>query len=269
MSAANNDQSSTRDEARKNLTTTLNRMVKDGHIDISDGHHFQLDENGIPRAVLEHLPTVSPERIFEIRNYTQNYLEPQCHYWGWLSIYLDTHPEPITHSNLLGVIEACHRVTVRDYEWVHLVCNVLEKTPQRLLTLSVKENLAPCIGRFVGTCIDKPQPVGDAAAKLQLEKLIDNHFALYVLISRIHQLYDEVAKSTAKVEVAFEKGKQIVQCLKLLIQATGLRDPQNNIDAEVFVSLKQRIGEISHGEMVMSPEPGEPIDLVNWFAEND
>ncbi|KAM0233542.1 hypothetical protein ACHAP5_010379 [Fusarium lateritium] len=269
MSAANNDQSSTCDEARKNLTATLNRMVKEGHIDIPDGHHFQLDENGIPRAVLKQLPQVSPERISEIRNYTQKHLEPQCHYWGWLLIYLDTHSEPITHSNLLRVIEALHRVTVRDYEWAHHVCNVLEKTPQRLLTLSLKENLAPCIGRYVGTCIETPQPVGDVTAKLQLEKLIDNHFALYVLISRIHQLHDEVAKSTSKVEVSFEKGKQILQCLKLLIQGTGLRDPQNNIDAEVFVSLKQRIGEISHGEMVMSPEPEKPIDLTNWLVENN
>ncbi|SPJ75622.1 uncharacterized protein FTOL_05353 [Fusarium torulosum] len=181
------------------------------------------------------------------------------------------YPEPISHSHLWGLIQGCHNVTVEDYDWIHHVCNTLEKSPQRLLTLSLKDKLAPCIGRFVGTCNENIQSVGQAITELQLQKLSDNHFGLYVLIFRIHQLYDEVIKSTPRVESSIQKGKQIAHCLRSLIQATNISDPRNNLDAEVFVSLKQRCDEISDGnrEMSVSPEPADTFDFVDWFVQNE
>jgi hypothetical protein len=247
-------------------------MVRYGHINIPDNHHFQLDDNGVPMVVDKQIPKVSSRRISQIKDHVQKNLQHQFVYWKVLPTHLNMYPEPISHSHLWGLIQGCHNVTVKDYDWIHHACNTLEKNPQRLLTLSLKDNLAPCIGRFVGTCNENVQSIGPDITELQLQRLSDSHFGLYILITRIHQLYNEVSKSTTRVECSVQKGKQIAQCLRCLIQATNISDPRNNLDAEVFVSLKQRCDEILDGnrEMSVSPEPADPdtFDFVDWFVKN-
>jgi hypothetical protein len=267
MSVANNDQPATRAEAQKKLTTTLNRMVRDGLIDIPNSHHFQLDDNGVPVVVVKQIPKVSPKRISQIKDHIQNYLQHQFIYWRVLPTHLDMHPDPISHSHLWGLIQGCHNVTMEDYNWIHHAYNTLEQSPQKLLTLPLKDKLAPCIGRLVSTCSEQIQSVGQAISEIQLQKLSHNHFGLYVLISRIHQLYSEAIEAPTTVESSAQKGKQIAQCLRCLIQATHPSDPRNNLDAEVFVSLKQRCDEISDGNRDTSVSP-EPFDFVDWYVKN-
>lgn len=268
MSVANNDQPATRAEAQKKLTILLNRMVSDGKIDIPNGHHFQLDDNGVPVVVVKQMPKVSPKRISQIKDHIQNNLQQHFIYWGGVLTHLNMYPEPTSHSHLWGLIQACHNVTVEDYNCIHHAYNTLEKSPQKLLTLPLKDKLAPCIGRLVSTCSEKFQCVGHAISELQLQKLSYDHFGLYVLISRIHQLYGEAIRGPTTVESSAQKGKQIAQCLRCLIQATNPLDPRNNLDAEVFVSLKQRCDEISDGNRDTSVSP-EPFDFVDWYVKND
>jgi hypothetical protein len=182
-------------------------MVKYGHINIPDSHHFQLDDNGVPMVVVQQITKVSSKRISQIKDHIQKNLQHEFAYWKGLPIHLNMYLEPISHLHLWGLVQGCHNVIVEDYDWIHHVFNTLEKSPQGLLTLPLKDKLTPCIGRIIGTCNENIQSVRHAITELQLQKLSDNHFGLYVLILRIHQLYGEVIKSTPRVKSSVQKGK--------------------------------------------------------------
>ncbi|KAF5671039.1 hypothetical protein FHETE_4295 [Fusarium heterosporum] len=263
MSTSNN-QATTGAEARKRLTTSLNRMVQDGHIAIPEGHYFQLDENGVPVVVVAPIPQVSPMRMFQIKDHIRKNLRDRSTHWNTLLSFLNMVDAPsFTHMHLWDIIKDCHAATMKDCDWIHHVCDTLEKSPEKLLTFSLKDCLAPCIGRFVGTCNDSSDRVN---AVTELNKLSHDHFGFYILIVRIHELYDEVIKSAARVEASSQNGKHIAQCLRALSQALDLSDAKRDLEAVVFVSLRQRCAEILDGnrERSVSPEP-EPRGIYYGF----
>ncbi|KAF4990963.1 hypothetical protein FGRMN_8154 [Fusarium graminum] len=264
MSASNN-QATAYAEARKRLTTSLNRMVQDGHITIPDDYYFQLDENGVPMVVVAPMPQVSPMRMFQIKDHIRKNLRHRSTHWNALLSFLDTEDALLlTHLHLWGVIKDCHAATMRDCDWIHHVCDTLEKSPEKLLTFSLKDSLAPRIGRLVGTCNDSSDCVN---AVTELNKLSHEHFGFYILIVRIHELYDEVIKSAARVESSAQNGKHIAQCLRALSQALDLSNAERDLEAVVFVSLRQRCDEILDGnrERSVSPEP-EPRGIYYDFS---
>ncbi|KAM0342694.1 hypothetical protein ACHAPU_009305 [Fusarium lateritium] len=260
MSTANDQPTA---EARKRLTTSLNRMAQRGHITILDGCYFQLDENGVPVVVVTPIPQVSRMRMFQIKDHIRKNLLHRSTHWSALLNFLEMADlSQFTHLTLWKIIKDCHAVAIQDCDWIRGVCDTLEQSPEKLLTLSLKDKLAPYIGRFVGTCHDNSESSNTIT---ELNKLSHDHFGLYMLIVRIHELYDGVIESTARVEASAKNGRRVAQCLRCLIQALDLSN-KRDLEAEVFVSLEQRCDEILDGNRERSVPPElQPAGIFNGF----
>ncbi|KAH7269570.1 uncharacterized protein BKA55DRAFT_532223 [Fusarium redolens] len=106
------------------------------------------------------------------------------------------------------------------------------------------DNLAPRIGRIVGPCDKTRNSTGTASD--ELKKLSGQHLGLFALVSVIHRCYDRALNSNSLRQTDVQ-GVRDVQCLRVLIKAVSHANPKDNLDAEVFLSLKNRLDDIANG----------------------
>ncbi|KAF5546337.1 hypothetical protein FMEXI_5711 [Fusarium mexicanum] len=226
------------------IENELNNMVKAGYINIPPTHHFKLDEDGLPKVTPRPIPQVSSERLSQIKSYIKENLQHQSTHWKHTVDWLDNLETSPAHQELWTAIRECHHRTMEDYTWLDHVLRTLELQPSRLLLFDIKDNLAPCIGRIVGTC-DETSNSEDIASN-EVKKLINQHHGLYVLISTIHTYYDKAVNNNVLKQREL-RGTRVAQCLRVLVNAVSHANPAHNLDAEVFLSLKNRCDDITNG----------------------
>lgn len=134
---------------------------------------------------------------------------------------------------------------MEDYTWLDHVLRTLEIHPSRMLLFEIKDNLAPRIGRIIGTC-DKTRNSEDIASDELKKKIFDQHFGLYVLIFTIHSCYNRALNSNG-LRQGEVQGVKVAQCLRVLINTVSHANPTDNLDAESFLSLKNRRDDIANG----------------------
>ncbi|KAF5610356.1 uncharacterized protein FSUBG_3272 [Fusarium subglutinans] len=244
MSATNVNHSLLRAEALRRLENELNDMVMTGYINIPPTHHFQLDEDGLPKVTPRPIPQVSSERLSQIKSYIKENLQHQSTHWKHTVDWLDNLETSASHEELWTAIRECHDKTMEDYTWLDHVLRTLELQPWRLLLFDIKDKLAPSIGRIVGTCDETSN--SEDIASIELGKLINQHYGIYVLISVIHSCYSKAININILRERKLQ-GTRVAQCLRLLINAVSHANPAHNLDAEVFLSLKNRCDDIANG----------------------
>jgi hypothetical protein len=90
------------------------------------------------------------------------------------------------------------------------------------------------------------QETPQAPHPTNLKKLSGQHLGLFALVSVIHRCYDRALNSNSLRQTDVQ-GVRDVQCLRVLIKAVSHANPKDNLDAEVFLSLKNRLDDIANG----------------------
>lgn len=76
-----------------------------------------------------------------------------------------------SHQELWTAIRECHDETMEDYTWLDQALRTLEIHPSRMLLFEIKDNLAPRIGRIIGTCDETRNSEDIASDELKKKNL--------------------------------------------------------------------------------------------------
>ncbi|KAM0556698.1 hypothetical protein ACHAPJ_005756 [Fusarium lateritium] len=222
-----------------------------------------MDETLVERVVNIPFPRISVQRLSQIKDYIEEDLASQNPYWEMAISRLNELEEDCerraTHRAIWRIIKSTHEDMMDDYEWIIQACTTLEADPSQMGG-QLDDHLAPRIGRFLGTCTWGDEEGYDLPTGMaELEKLKEDHYDYYVLIRAICELTDDDDYMSTHAKCV-KTGEKAAQYLRTLVDMLSSYNPEHDLKAEIFQSLKRRAVRVSNGSRKRSPSPLEGLD---------
>ncbi|KAM6531951.1 hypothetical protein FSOLCH5_001389 [Fusarium solani] len=157
--------------------------------------------------------------------------------------------DAFTHLEILGRIEQVQKLVVEDFEDFVGLAQELEHSLAHIKDAKFAVDLPRLVGRILHEAV--PRGLEEMEVFDVWTNLKNRRRGVYVLINHICQCHHD-AKANPSQQRHF--GKLASHCLQTLVTAMAPWDPRNDMDHEVFRSLRERVDEIRRGNREASPE---------------
>ncbi|KAI8719314.1 hypothetical protein NCS52_00712000 [Fusarium sp. LHS14.1] len=243
------------DELRSQIEGHIDDLVNSEGVELPPGKRIRFDLEGIPNLVDVPYPAISKRRITQIIDHISSNLFDRSVEWGVLFSELnhlrndEAARAGFTHQQIWEKIQRTQSNV--EIDWGILVSDgpEMRDTPESVAEINCNVWLPQLVIRLLG------QPTGrdrDEDERIYLMKKMErDHHGLFLLVDFMCQLY---GRANANPSDQHHLAKLGAHCLETLAALFASKDPENDMDHEVFWSLKERVEAISHGNREASPE---------------
>ncbi|KAI8691426.1 hypothetical protein LRP88_08705 [Fusarium phalaenopsidis] len=251
------------DELRDQLEGHLDDLVNSGDVELPPGKRIRLNRAGIPKLVKVSTPTISMQRILQVYYHIVGFSFTRSAEWGVFKTELNELRSDerlrasTTHVGLLRRIEAVQKLVVEDFETLVDLAQELKDSPDHIKNAKFAVGLPQLVGRVLNEAPERAVKQTEYQVMdmwINLEKF---HRGVYVLVEHIRQCHRD-ARANPNHQLYF--GRLAAHCLKSLVAVLAPWDPRNDMDHEVFRSLKERADGISRGNREASPGVDGEVD---------
>lgn len=243
------------DELRDQLEGHLDDLVNSGEVELPPGKRIRLDHAGVPKLVEIPLPAISEQRLRQLHDHVSGLPSTRSAEWVMIEANLDDLiadeelRDAFTHLEILGRIEQVQKLVVEDFEDFVGLAQELEHSLAHIKDAKFAVDLPRLVGRILHEAV--PRGLEEMEVFDVWTSLKNRRRGVYVLINHICQCHHD-AKANPSQQRHF--GKLASHCLQTLVTAMAPWDPRNDMDHEVFRSLRERVDEIRRGNREASPE---------------
>ncbi|RSM18960.1 hypothetical protein CDV31_002283 [Fusarium ambrosium] len=251
------------DDLRNQLESHLDDLVNSGDVELPPGKRIRLDRAGIPKLVVVSPPAISMQRARQVYHHTLDFPSTRSAEWGILQAELeqlvidDKRRTSTTHVDLLRRIEAVQTLVVDDFETLVGLSQELKDSPDHIKNTKFAVRLPQIIGRILNELSERGAKLTEDGIMDMWINLEKYHRGAYVLVNHIRQCHRD-ARANPDHQRHF--GEAAADCLQTLVAAMAPWDPRNDMDHEVFRSLKERVDGIRRGNREASPEVDSEVD---------
>ncbi|KAF4465734.1 hypothetical protein FALBO_7409 [Fusarium albosuccineum] len=241
-------------KTRNRLQDRLDSLVASGEISVATGLQLKVENDGLPSAVRDQLPTISKGRLDDIRD-----LAFDTGYWSssdWKGVYRKlgefggstTETPTCTHKAVWDIIRWTHKKAMEDYDIIMDLYYQLKGNPESVKDLQIRGVLPQRVCRFVGK--DSERACDEERGDFWTSQLSSSHHGLHVLVKEILTCAQEAKENPLR---AHWFGRNALQCFRTLLDARELKKPVDLMDLEGFRFLKYRVDDIARGNREASP----------------
>lgn len=251
-------------ELREQLQGHLDDLVKAGEVELPPGKRIRLSREGIPKVVEIPIPAISKQRIHQLYSHTVSYPFTRSAQWGSVQAILSDlmHDKRLratyTHINILDRIEAVQKHVVEDFEALLCLAQELKTSPAIIQNTTFAVGLPLLVSRIINEGCQYPIDQVDVDLGFLQRTLRRNCRGVFLLLDDIRQSHED-ARRNVRHEHHF--GQLAAHCLLTLVAALASWDPRNDMDHEVFRSLRERVDGIRRGNREASPEIEEQDEV--------
>ncbi|RMJ07198.1 hypothetical protein CDV36_013201 [Fusarium kuroshium] len=251
------------DDLRDQLEGHLDDLINSGDVELPPGKRIRLNRAGVPKLVETPTPTMSAPEIRQIYRHTDDFPLTRHVEWGVFNAELDEllngkkRRTGITPADLLRSIETVQKHVVEDFEALVGLSQELEDFPDHIKNTKFAVNLPRIICRILNELPERGAKVTEDDVMDMWINLKKYRRGFYVLVDHIRQCHRD-ARANPDHQRHF--GEAAAACLQTLVTAMAPWDPRNDMDHEVFRSLKERVDGIRRGNREASPEVGGDVD---------
>ncbi|KAM0440858.1 hypothetical protein ACHAPT_000159 [Fusarium lateritium] len=248
------------EELRDHIEGHLDDLIKSGQVQLPPGKRIRLNQEGIPKLIEDPLPAISTRRITQVFNHICDNLFSRSSEWYTFFFELqDLRTDEagcanFTHNQILEHINVTQELVEKDFDDLTSAAKFLRESPEQIYSVMYPNFLphlvAPMLGRKAGRSPDEDE--GDKS----LDKLERSHHGFFLLVHQICQIH-RCAKASPEHSRLF--GRRAAHCFDMLEAALESKNPRNDMEHEVFRSLRERVDEISKGNREASPEVEDEV----------
>ncbi|RSL62333.1 hypothetical protein CEP54_005752 [Fusarium duplospermum] len=243
-------------EQIRHIQDDLENLVEAGQIKIPRGTRIRMGFRGIKVAAMP-IPAISEQRINQILDHIKANLFDRSQEWRALyDEWEDLADDDIrrrrhNHERVWERIRFTQQVVMHDFQVFNDLARDLGDRPNRIKNVDFPSFLPQLVARMLGvaTCRSRTHDHDEAARLMVI--LEDHHDGFFLLLNRIFELHRR-----AKAHPADDArlGVLASRCFSPLVMALASKDPSNDMDHQVFRSLKERVREIDRGRRARRPE---------------
>ncbi|KAJ4169289.1 hypothetical protein NW754_016323 [Fusarium falciforme] len=246
---------SVRDELRNQLEGHLDDLVNSGEVELPPGKRIRLNHAGVPKLVEIPLPAISEKRLRQLHDHVSGLPSTRSAEWEMVEANLadliadEELRDTFNHLKMLERIEQVQRLVVEDFEAFVGLAQELEHSLAHIKDAKFVVDLP----RLVGRILNEVAPRGLEGMEVfdVWTNLKNRCRGVYVLVDHIYQCHHD-ARANPSQQHHF--GKLALHCLQTLVAAMTPWGPRNDMDHEVFRSLRERVDEIRRGNREASHE---------------
>ncbi|RSL79884.1 hypothetical protein BHE90_011992 [Fusarium euwallaceae] len=240
-------------------------LVDEGQIKIPRGTRLRMGFRGLEVTAMP-IPAISEDRINQILDHIKANLFDRSAEWRalydeWEGLAGDdTGRRRYNHERVWERIKFTQQVVMHDFQVFNDLVRDLDDHPDRIKEVDFPSFLPQLVARMLGvaTCRSRTHDHDEAARLMVI--LEDHHDGFFLLLNRIFELH---RRAKAHPSDDARLGELASRYFSPLVMALASKDPSNDMDHQVFQSLKERVSKINHGHRAPSPgvDDDEDVDV--------
>ncbi|KAL2675150.1 hypothetical protein Neosp_011330 [[Neocosmospora] mangrovei] len=248
-------------EMRRHINDQLRQLVRTGQLPVTRGTRVRINLWGNFRFVNGPTPIISRQRIIQILDHIESDLFDRSQEWRalWARLELvavDGIQRRRYHEQVLDNIECTQKAVVADFQALVDLAQDLSDSPSHIKDVEFPGILPQLVARMLGVASRSRECDYDEGARL-MAILEDSHLGIFYSVNRILELH-RLAK--ARPDDADSLGALAAQYFSGLVTTFRSKDPRNDMNHEVFRSLRERVAEIRRGDRAPSPGVDDDVD---------
>ncbi|RSL92977.1 hypothetical protein CEP52_013512 [Fusarium oligoseptatum] len=255
-------------EQIRQIQDDFDDLVDEGQIKIPRGTRLRMGFRGLKVTAMP-IPAISEDRINQILDHIKANLFDRSAEWRALYDEWeggdDTGRRRYNHERVWERIKFTQQVVMHDFQVFNDLARDLGDHPARIKDVDFPSFLPQLVARMLGvvTCRSGTHDHDEAARLMVI--LEDHHDGFFLLLNRIFELH---RRAKAHPSDDARLGVLASRCFSPLVMAFAAKDPSNDMDHQVFQSLKERVRKINRGHRAPSPRINEDEDVdVDFDSE--